>query len=209
MRHLPWWAKKSPKLAVKKIPIRKAYGKGSRKAYGRAHHSFGLKAYKGAAGTLQINHLCEKILRSQANFDIRKYFFKKIVMIGVNDYPRGLFNGDTGIVHEEKRIVKAGFKDSTGNVRQFRYLDLPAHDTGFAVTIHKSQGSEFDTVLIIIPDKLSPIVTRQLLYTGVTRARKKAIIVGRLDVIKEAMTLTHDKSSPIGVLLEQRLCRIK
>ena len=164
---------------------------------------------RGVAGTLQINHLCEKILRSQANFDIRKHFFKKIVMIGVNDYSRGLFNGDTGMVHEEERIVKAGFRDSTGNVRQFRYLDLPVHDTAFAVTIHKSQGSEFDTVLIIIPDKLSPIVTRQLLYTGVTRARKKAIIVGRLEVIKEAMTLTLDKRSPIGVLLEQRLSRIK
>lgn len=164
---------------------------------------------RGVAGTLQINHLCEKILRSQTNFDIRKDFFRKIVMIGVNDYSRGLFNGDTGIVYEEERIVKAGFRDSTGNVRQFRYLDLPAHDTAFAVTIHKSQGSEFDTVLIIIPDKLSPIVTRQLLYTGVTRARKKAIIVGSLDVIKEAMTSTLDKRSPIGVLLEQRLSRIK
>ena len=164
---------------------------------------------KGVAGTLQINHLCEKILRSRANFDIRKHFFRKIVMIGVNDYPRGLFNGDTGIVHEENSIIKAEFRDSTDNVRQFRYLDLPAHDTAFAITIHKSQGSEFDTVLIIIPDKLSPVVTRQLLYTGVTRARKKAIVVGSLDVIKEAMTLTQDKSSPIGALLEQRLCRNK
>ncbi len=162
---------------------------------------------KGEAGTLQINHLCEKILRSLPNFDIRDNFFKKIVMIGSNDYNRGLFNGDTGIVHEENSVIKAGFRDSTGNIRQYRYLDLPAHDTAFAVTIHKSQGSEFDSVLIIIPEKLSPIITRQLLYTGVTRARKKAIIVGPIDVIKEAMTLTLDHASNVAVLLEQRLCR--
>ncbi|MCP3943518.1 MAG: AAA family ATPase [Desulfobacteraceae bacterium] len=164
---------------------------------------------KGAAGTLQINHFCEKILRSQSNFDIRKRFFKKIVMISSNDYHRGLFNGDTGIVHEENRVIKAGFRDFAGNIRQYRYLDLPAHDTAFAVTIHKSQGSEFDCVLIIIPEKLSPIVTRQLLYTGVTRARKKVIIVGSLDVIKEAVNISFDHTSNVAVLLEQRLCRRK
>jgi len=162
---------------------------------------------RGETGTLQINHLCENILRSPPNFDIRTQFFKKIVMISANDYSRGLFNGDTGIVYGEKKGVKAGFQDSAGNVRQYRYLDLLAHDTAFAVTIHKSQGSEFDSVLIIIPEKLSPIVTRQLLYTGITRARKKAIIAGSLDVIKEAMTVSPDSASTVAVLLEQRLCR--
>ncbi|MBA3008660.1 MAG: exodeoxyribonuclease V subunit alpha [Proteobacteria bacterium] len=164
---------------------------------------------KGESGTLQINHLCEKILRSHANFDITGQFFKKIVMIRTNDYHRGLFNGDTGIVHEDNKVIKAGFKDSMGSIRQYRYLDLPAHDTAFAVTIHKSQGSEFDSVLIIIPEKLSPVITRQLLYTGVTRARKKAIIVGSLDVIKEAMTLTLGHTSNVTALLEHRLCRNK
>ncbi len=160
----------------------------------------------GETGTLQINHLCEKILRSRSNFDIRTQFFKKIVMIRANDYSRGLFNGDTGIVYAENKGVKAGFQDSGGNIRQYRYLDLPAHDTAFAVTIHKSQGSEFGSVLIIIPEKLSPIVTRQLLYTGITRARKKAIIVGSLDVIKEAMTVSPEPTSTVARLLEQRLC---
>ncbi|MCP4723132.1 MAG: AAA family ATPase, partial [Desulfobacteraceae bacterium] len=73
---------------------------------------------RGLAGTLQINHLCEKILRSQSNFDITGHFFKKIVMIKANDYHRGLFNGDTGIVHEEHKVIKAGFRDSKGNIRQ-------------------------------------------------------------------------------------------
>lgn len=159
---------------------------------------------KGESGTLQINHVCEKILRSHLNFDIRGQFFKKIIMIRSNDYHKGLFNGDTGIVHEENKIIKAGFQDSQGQIQQYRYLDLPVHDTAFAVTIHKSQGSEFDTVLIIIPEKISPVITRQLLYTGVTRARKKAIIVGNLDIIKQAATLALDKSSNIANLLEQR-----
>jgi exodeoxyribonuclease V alpha subunit len=162
---------------------------------------------RGSSGTLQINHLCEKILRSQFNFDITGKFFKKIVMIRVNDYHKGLFNGDTGVVHVEDKGFTAGFKDVDGNIRQYRYSDLPAHETAFAVTIHKSQGSEFDSVLIIIPEKLSPVVTRQLLYTGITRARKKAIIVGSLEVIKEAMTLSFEPGSNLSFLLEQRLCQ--
>lgn len=160
---------------------------------------------KGNSGTLQINHLCEKILRSHLKFDITRQFFKKIIMIRSNDYHKGLFNGDTGIVYEEDTIIKAGFNDTQGNIRHYRYLDLPAHDTAFAVTIHKSQGSEFDSVLIIIPEKLSPVVTRQLLYTGVTRARKKAIIAGSLEVIKEALALTLDRTSNVATLLETDL----
>ena len=157
---------------------------------------------KGSSGTLQINNVCEKILRIQANFDITERFFKRIIMVRSNDYHRGLFNGDTGVVHKENGIIKAGFRMPDNRIQLFRYQDLPAHDTAFAVTIHKSQGSEFDSVLILVPDKLSPVVTRQLLYTGVTRARKKAIIIGNLDVIKEAMNISLDRTSNISRLLE-------
>jgi exodeoxyribonuclease V alpha subunit len=155
---------------------------------------------RGSEGTLQINHLCEKILRASIDDDIKGPIFKRIVMVTRNDYHKGLFNGDTGVVWEDGSN-QVGFRDRDS----IRYPDLPDHGTAFAVTIHKSQGSEFDTVLILIPEKISPVVTRQLLYTGITRARKKAIIVGRLDVIQEAMDTPLERRSNVMAKLNRCL----
>jgi exodeoxyribonuclease V alpha subunit len=160
---------------------------------------------RGESGTLQINHLCEKILRSSPDFDIKNPFFERIIMIRINDYPRELFNGDTGIVYQEGGITKAGFTDGQRIIRQFRYSDLPGHDPAFAVTIHKSQGSEFDQVLIVLPEKPSPVVTRQLLYTGVTRAKKRAVIAGKKAVIRDAMAVDLCKKSHLSVQLAREM----
>ncbi|WDP86166.1 MAG: exodeoxyribonuclease V subunit alpha [Desulfobacter sp.] len=159
----------------------------------------------GDDGTLQINHLCEKILRPAMENDIKVPFFKRIVMVNQNDYHKGLFNGDTGIVWEESLKSLAGFKGTDQEIQKFRILDLPSHDPAFAVTIHKSQGSEFDTVLILIPEKISPVVTRQLLYTGITRARKKAVVMGRLDVILNAMDMPFESRSNVVAKLDRKL----
>ncbi|MBU2429271.1 MAG: exodeoxyribonuclease V subunit alpha, partial [Proteobacteria bacterium] len=142
----------------------------------------------GEFGTLQINHLCEKILRSMTDSGIKKNIFKQMVMVTVNDYSKELFNGDTGILTRDEQGDIAWFLTRDGN-RHFRRVDLPEHETAFAITIHKSQGSEFDTVLIIIPDRLSQVLTQQLLYTGVTRTRSKVIIAGDINIIKKAVGL--------------------
>ncbi|MBC2705536.1 AAA family ATPase [Desulfobacula sp.] len=157
----------------------------------------------GEYGTLQVNHVCENILRSNNNFDIQGKLFKKIIMVNTNDYKKGLFNGDTGIAFEENGKVNVFFKTLDNTVKQYRASDLPGHDAAFAITIHKSQGSEFETVLIIIPDKLSPVITRQLLYTGVTRAKTKIIIVGNIDIIKKAINLSVKRNSGLPMCLEK------
>jgi exodeoxyribonuclease V alpha subunit len=142
----------------------------------------------GEFGTLQINHVCEKVLRGKTHSAITDRSVKQMVMIRTNDYDRGLFNGDTGVVVQEKENLVAGFRMEDGMIRRFGYMDLPSHEPAFGMTIHKSQGSEFDTVLILIPDQVSRVVTRQLLYTGVTRAKTKAVILGPLPVIQAAMS---------------------
>lgn len=162
----------------------------------------------GTYGTLQVNHVCENILRSRDNFDIQKNPFKKIIMVKTNDYKKGLFNGDTGIVYEKKSENNAFFK-GRGSVRQFRSSDLPGYDAAFAITIHKSQGSEFNTVLMIIPDKLSRVITRQLLYTGVTRAKTRVIIVGNIEIIKKAINLSVKRNSGLSMCLEKKICNNK
>jgi len=163
----------------------------------------------GTYGTLQVNHVCENILRSKKNFDIQKIPFKKIIMVKTNDYKKGLFNGDTGIVYEKKGENNAFFKGRDESITQYRSSDLPGYDTAFAITIHKSQGSEFNTVLLMIPDKLSRVITRQLLYTGVTRAKTRVIIVGNIEILKKAISLSVDRNSGLSMCLEKKICNNK
>lgn len=163
-----------------------------------AHH-------KGDYGTLQINHICEKILRSFNNSGIEEKYFIKAVMVNTNDYKKKLFNGDTGVAVEKNGEITAFFKGLDNKIEPYRYSDLPSHDTAFAITIHKSQGSEFDSVLMIIPDRFSPVVTRQLLYTGVTRARKKVILIGNLNIMKAAIQMNAKRHSGIERYLNEKL----
>ncbi|NWH04566.1 exodeoxyribonuclease V subunit alpha [Desulfobacter latus] len=156
----------------------------------------------GNSGTLQINHLCEKILRSKGKNAINRPGFKTLLMVRRNDYKRLLFNGDTGVVLEENGISTAWFaseESGQSDIRYFRVSDLPECEPGFAVTVHKSQGSEFDTVLILIPEQTSPVVTRQLLYTGITRARKKVIIFGSMPMIRQAVRTSVERRSNLQI----------
>ncbi|WP_457552469.1 exodeoxyribonuclease V subunit alpha [Desulfobacula sp.] len=160
----------------------------------------------GEFGTLQINHLCEKVLRSENNFDIQNRP-KKIIMVNTNDYKKGLFNGDTGIVFEKEEEANTFFNTFDNTIKKYRASDLKGFDTAFAITIHKSQGSEFNIVLMILPDKISPVVTRQLLYTGVTRAKTKIIIVGNMDIIKKALNISVKRTSGLSVCLEKEILK--
>jgi exodeoxyribonuclease V alpha subunit len=158
----------------------------------------------GELGTLQINHVCEKVLRTNAHSDIRDRSVKQLIMVTTNDYDTGVFNGDTGVVFQERGVLTAGFRTEDGMIRKFGIMDLPSHEPAFGMTIHKSQGSEFDTVLILIPDRVSRVVTRQLLYTGITRAKNKAVIRGGLPVIREAMSRPLEQTCR----LSDRLARL-
>ena len=102
-------------------------------------------------------------------------------MITRNDYNLRLFNGDVGIIlpdHGQDNELRAFFRDAGGNTRKFPPVMLPEHETVFAMTVHKSQGSEFESILFILPDYDSPVLTRELIYTGITRAKKHVEIWG-------------------------------
>jgi exodeoxyribonuclease V alpha subunit len=156
----------------------------------------------GHSGTLQINHLCEKILRYKEKDGIKRPIFKMLLMVRRNDYKRLLFNGDTCVVIEENGMSTAWFDTKQSGARHFRLSDLPECEPGFAVTVHKSQGSEFDTVLILIPERTSPVVTRQLLYTGITRSRKKVIIFGSMPMIRQAVKTSVEPRSNLQAVLD-------
>jgi len=123
----------------------------------------------GVYGTLQVNHVCENILRSGTYFDIQEKFFKKIIMVNTNDYKKRLFNGDTGIVFENKEVITAFFKSLDNNIKQYRGSDLPGYDPTNAPTSNKRilEWTTYIPILvhlpfsayITMPDSVSSFIT--------------------------------------------------
>jgi len=123
------------------------------------------------------------------------------VLILRNDYNLRLFNGDVGIVLP---YVGAGleyrvfFRGPEGTFRALHPARLPEHETVFAMTVHKSQGSEFDKVLLVLPDRDSQVLTRELIYTAVTRARKGVSIHGSEAVLRSALSRSTERLSGLS-----------
>lgn len=99
------------------------------------------------------------------------------VMVTRNDYHLGLMNGDVGLCLAHARGLRVAFADGQGGVRWVLPSRLDAVESVFAMTVHKSQGSEFDHVCLVLPDRPAPVLTRELLYTGITRARSRLTLV--------------------------------
>jgi exodeoxyribonuclease V alpha subunit len=110
-------------------------------------------------------------------------------MVLRNDYVLKLFNGDVGIVlPDASDTLMVFFPDSESGFRAVAPLRLPEHESAFATTVHKAQGSEFDHVLLLLPANPNRGVTRELLYTAVTRARSGVTIVAGAEVLEKAIT---------------------
>lgn len=164
------------------------------------HHFMVLGALRdGPYGVSNLNALCEKILVRQGLLEGGRRWYKgRPIMITANDYRLGLFNGDTGLLWPEpcpRGELKAHFMDADGRVRSLAPSRLPAHTTFFASTVHKSQGSEFDTILLLLPPYDCRPLTRELVYTGATRARSSLQIWGNKQVLAVALQRTVERHS--------------
>jgi exodeoxyribonuclease V alpha subunit len=154
---------------------------------------------KGPYGVAGLNGMAERIL-SDANLinPSERWYRGRPVLITGNDYNLELFNGDTGVILPDPEAggeLQAFFLSASGAIRRLHPARLPVHETVFAMTIHKSQGSEFDRVLLILPDRISPILTRELIYTGATRARKALEIWGIESVFLNSIHRQVERSS--------------
>ncbi len=148
----------------------------------------------GLHGILNINQSVENYYRNTGQIKSNCYHGQPII-IKRNDYHLNLFNGDIGIIFNIAGQKKAIFLDATGRRREFWPNRLPEYETVYAMTIHKSQGSEFEQVLMILPSQFSPVLTRQLIYTGITRAGKKISIWGNEQIFKQAIATEIDRFS--------------
>lgn len=153
---------------------------------------------KGALGTERLNSEALKLLSSKGYIDgTKKYFHGLPVMVTENDYNIGLFNGDTGIIFNDGSM-RACFDTETG-VRAVSVLRMPSWSPVFAMTVHKSQGSEFDHVVFVLPDADSPIMTRELFYTAVTRAKSKLTIIAQKSKIIDYFSRTIQRKSGLFI----------
>ncbi len=109
------------------------------------------------------------------------------LLVTANDYDLRLFNGDTGVVVAEARGRLAAAFDRGADVACLSPSRLSHVETCYAMTIHKAQGSQYDSVAVVLPGRGSHILTRELLYTGITRARSKVTVVGDEDSVVAAV----------------------
>jgi exodeoxyribonuclease V alpha subunit len=102
------------------------------------------------------------------------------VLVTVNDPASGLFNGDLGVVLASGRACFG----SPERPRSIPEASLPQHQTAWAMTVHRSQGSEYACILLVLPDAAHELVGPELLYTAVTRAKERVILVAEIDVLQ-------------------------
>ena len=132
------------------------------------------------------------------------FYVGRPVMVLKNEPLLQLFNGDIGITlpgDTEAELVVA-FAQADGSVRRVPVQRLPAHQSAWAMTVHKAQGSEFDAVHLLLPRAASPVLTRELLYTAVTRARRQVAIAGSAELLRAAIATPTRRHS--GLLTRLR-----
>ncbi len=160
---------------------------------------------RGWRGVETVNLQIEAALARAGLLDVHGTAYAgRPVMVTRNDYALKLFNGDVGLLLEEPGgdgRTMAFFVAPDGAERRLAPARLPPHETVFAMSVHKSQGSEFDEVAVLLPDAVSPVLTRELLYTAVTRARRRVRIYGTAAVIREAVRCRVARTSGLRDLL--------
>lgn len=124
------------------------------------------------------------------------------VMVARNDHAQGLYNGDIGICMLDNSGVNARlkvyFELPDGEIKAVLPSRVPEHETAFAMTVHKSQGSEFEHTLMLLPPRFSPILTRELIYTGVTRAKKQLVMYADAAVLAKGIATPTERSSGLA-----------
>lgn len=129
----------------------------------------------------------QRLIRRPTN-SYQSDYIGRPIMIQRNDSTLGLFNGDIGIMlNNDEGEMKAFFQLPDGKLKAIQPSRLPQHETAYVMTVHKSQGSEFTHTALVLPDKFSPVVSRELLYTALTRAKKKLSLYASESMVRMAI----------------------
>ena len=140
---------------------------------------------EGGAGSQKLNGLIASALDPARRGD--GFFPGRLVLIIENSYRHQLFNGDIGVVWPDEFGEPRVWFDAEGGPRAWLPAALPAHESAFALTVHKSQGSEFERVFFALPEQGSRVISRELLYTGLTRCRREVTLWAGEGVLREGI----------------------
>ncbi|MCZ4060322.1 exodeoxyribonuclease V subunit alpha [Pantoea sp. LMR881] len=133
-----------------------------------------------------------------------RWYAGRPVMITRNDSALGLFNGDIGItLRDHEGQLKVFFPLPDGSIKAVQPSRLPSHETAWVMTVHKSQGSEFDHTALVMPAQFLPVLTRELVYTAITRARKQLTLYSDLGIFQRAVQLQTQRRSGLVERLAQ------
>ena len=163
----------------------------------------------GQSGVEQVNRQVEQLLVAHGLLAARSgdslWYPGRPVMISRNDYDLGLFNGDVGITlwqtEGDQPQLKVAFPASDGGIRWLLPSRLPAHETAFAMTVHKSQGSEFTRVCLLLPQEWQSVITRELIYTAITRAREQFDVFSGADAWERGLRARVQRASGLRAVL--------
>ncbi|OPZ57036.1 MAG: RecBCD enzyme subunit RecD [Deltaproteobacteria bacterium ADurb.Bin510] len=158
----------------------------------------------GPRGTAGFNARIERTLAFKGLIrpDRGPHYHGRPIMVTCNDYGLGLYNGDIGLIMRDGSGALAAWFPAEDGARRLSLTRLPAHETVYAMTVHKSQGSEFDEVTLVLPAADSELLGRELIYTGLTRARQRLEIIGSPEILKLAVGRRVRRASGLaGALL--------
>ncbi|MBW2456677.1 MAG: exodeoxyribonuclease V subunit alpha [Deltaproteobacteria bacterium] len=159
---------------------------------------------RGRQGVEHANRAIEAALARQDLIDPQGAMYRgRPLIVTQNDYSVRLFNGDVGIIveHAESGALRAYFVAPDGTERFLSPARVPDPQSVYATTVHKSQGSEFDHVCLVLPKKASAVVTRELLYTAVTRAKRQVTVYGAPQVLIAGVDKRTERASGLKDLL--------
>ena len=146
---------------------------------------------EGPYGVVSVNQMIQQFCARRGLIKREGRWYRgQPLLVVENDYRLRLFNGDVGIlIHDpETASLRVFFPSEEGTFRKILAGRLSACETAHAITVHKSQGSEFEHILVLLPDRYSEVVTRELIYTAITRARRRVEVWGRDEVFVEAVS---------------------
>ncbi|ENA0609444.1 exodeoxyribonuclease V subunit alpha [Enterobacter bugandensis] len=160
---------------------------------------------EGPFGVGGLNDRLEQLLaqkRKITRLPHSRWYEGRPVMISRNDSALGLFNGDIGIALDRGNGLRVWFMMPDGSMKSVQPSRLPEHETAWAMTVHKSQGSEFNHAALILPTQLSPVITRELIYTAITRARQRLSLYTDERVLVQAIAARTERRSGLSALFE-------
>ncbi|SOE71755.1 exodeoxyribonuclease V alpha subunit [Burkholderia sp. OK233] len=161
----------------------------------------------GPRGVDQVNAAMAAQVRRAAGVTLAvgaQWFAGRPVMVARNDYALGLFNGDIGIaLPGAGGALRVYFRTGDGGLRAVSPAALPPHDTAFALTVHKSQGSEFQHAVLMLPSVFSRVLSRELVYTAITRARERVEVIGARAVLAQAIATPTQRDSGLAARIAE------